>query len=73
MTPNKHRHEKHSQSNSEENNNILRVQHDKNQQSETVIKEIKVQNKNSIKKNKINLKIDIQEIKEAFKEQLKKH
>ena len=42
MTPNKHRHEKHSQSNSEENNNILRVQHDKNQQSETIIKEIKV-------------------------------
>ena len=33
---------KHSQSNSEENNNILRVQYDKNQESETVIKEIKV-------------------------------
>ena len=63
---------KQRQDNSEVNNNILRVQRDTNESNETTVKETEDYNKNSVRKDIINLKNDMQEIKEALKDLLTK-
>ena len=49
-------HEKQWQNNSEVNNNILSVQQDTNEHNETAINEIESCDKNSVRKDIINLK-----------------
>ena len=58
--------------NSEVNKSILRVQQDKNESNETAVKEIEGSDKNSVRKNIINQKNDMQEIKEALRNLLTK-
>ena len=60
-------HEKQRQNNSEVNNSILRKQQDINESNETTVKETEGYDKNSVRKDVINLKNDMQEIKEALK------
>ena len=60
-------HEKQRQNTSEANNSIFRVQQDTNESYETEGYE-----KNSVRKDTINLKNDMQEIKEALKSLLTK-
>ena len=60
---------KQRQNNSEVNDSILKVQQDTN---ETTVKETEDYDKNSVRKDIINLKNDMQEIKEALKILLKK-
>ena len=60
-------HEKQWQNNGEVNNNLLRLQQDTNEHNETSINEAESYDKNSVRKDIINLKNDIQEIKEALK------
>ena len=60
---------KQRQNNSEVNDSILKVQQDTN---ETTVKETEDYDKNSVRKDIINLKNDMQEIKEALKSLLKK-
>ena len=58
------------QNNSEVDNSIpLRVQQDTNESNETTVKETEGYYKNSVRKDIINLKNDMQEIKEALKSQ----
>ena len=58
------------QNNSEVDNSIpLRVQQDTNESNETTVKETEGYDKNSVRKDIINLKNDMQEIKEALKSQ----
>ena len=64
--------EKQLQNNSEVNNNLLRMQQDTNEHNETAINETEWYDKDSVKKNIINLKNDMQEIKKALKSLLKK-
>ena len=65
-------HEKQRQNNSEVNNSVLRVQQDTNECNETTVKETEGYDKNSVRKDIINLKNDMQEIKEALKSLLTK-
>ena len=66
-------HERQWQNNSEVNNNKLRVQQDTNKNNETtIINETESYDKSSVRKNIINLKNDMQEIKEALKNLLTK-
>ena len=65
-------HKKQRQNNSEVNNSILRVQQDTNESNETTVKETEGYDKNSVRKDIINLKNDMQEIKEALKSLLTK-
>ena len=60
---------KQRQNNSEVNDSILKVQQDTN---ETTVKETEDYDKNSVRRDIINLKNDMQEIKEAFKSLLTK-
>ena len=60
---------KQRQNNSEVNDSILKVQQDTN---ETTVKETEDYDKNSVRRDIINLKNDMQEIKEALKSLLKK-
>ena len=61
------------QNNSEVDNSIpLRVQQDTNESNETTVKETEGYDKNSVRKDIINLKNDMQEIKEALKSLLTK-
>ena len=60
---------KQRQNNSEVNDSILKVQQDTN---ETTVKETEGCDKNSVRRDIINLKNDMQEIKEALKSLLKK-
>ena len=53
--------------NSEVRKSILRVQQDKNESNETAVKETEGYDKNSVRKNIINQKNDMQEIKEALR------
>ena len=62
-----HHIKKQRQNNSEVNSNILRVQQDTNESNETTVKETGGYDKNSVRKDIIHLKNDIQEIKEALK------
>ena len=63
-------HIKNMQNNSEVDNSIpLRVQQDTNESNETTVKETEGYDKNSVRKDIINLKNDMQEIKEALKSQ----
>ena len=56
------------QNNSEVDNSIpLRVQQDTNESNETTVKETEGYDKNSVRKDIINLKNDMQEIKEKKK------
>ena len=64
--------EKQMKNNSEVNKSILRVQQDKNESNETAVKEIEGSDKNSVRKNIINQKNDMQEIKEALRNLLTK-
>ena len=48
-------------------NSILRKQQDINESNETTVKETEGYDKNSVRKDVINLKNDMQEIKEALK------
>ena len=58
------------QNNSEVDNSIpLRVQQDTDESNETTVKETEGYDKNSVRKDIINLKNDMQEIKEALKSQ----
>ena len=59
-------HEKHRQNNSELNSNILRVQQNESEHKETVVNGTESYDKNLVRKDIINLKNDIQEIKEAL-------
>lgn len=59
-------HEKHRQNNSELNSNILRVQQNESEHKETVVNETEGYDENLVRKDIINLKNDIQEIKEAL-------
>ena len=63
---------KQMKNNSEVNKSILRVQQDKNESNETAVKEIEGSDKNSVRKNIINQKNDMQEIKEALRNLLTK-
>ena len=63
---------KQMKNNSEVNKSILRVQQDKNESNETAVKEIEGSDKNSVRKNIINQKNDVQEIKEALRNLLTK-
>ena len=65
-------HEKQWQNNSEINNNILRMQQDTNENNETTVNETENDDKNSVRNDIINLKNDMQEIKEALKRLLTK-
>ena len=65
-------HEKQRQNNSEVNNSILRKQQDTNESNETTVKKTESYDKNSVRKDIINLKNDMQEIKEALKSLLTK-
>ena len=65
-------HEKQRQNNSEVNNSILRKQQDINERNETTVKETESYDKNSVRKDIINLKNDMQEIKKALKSLLTK-
>ena len=66
-------HIKNMQNNSEVDNSIpLRVQQDTNESNETTVKETEGYDKNSVRKDIINLKNDMQEIKEALKSLLTK-
>ena len=65
-------HEKQRQNNSEVNNSILRKQQDTNERNETTVKETESYDKNSVRKDIINLKNDMQEIKKALKSLLTK-
>ena len=58
--------------NSEIRKSILRVQQDKNESNETAVKETEGYDKNSVRKNIINQKNDMQEIKEALRSLLTK-
>ena len=58
--------------NSEVRKSILRVQQDKNESNETAVKETEGYDKNSVRKNIINQKNDMQEIKEALRSLLTK-
>ena len=60
---------KQRQNNNEVNDSILKVQKDTNK---TTVKETEVYDKNSVRRDIINLKNDMQEIKEAFKSLLTK-
>ena len=60
---------KQRQNNSQVNDSILKVQQDTN---ETTVKEREGCDKNSVRRDIINLKNDMQEIKEAFKSLLTK-
>ena len=60
---------KQRQNNSEVNDSILKVQQDTN---ETTVKETEDYDNNSVRRDIINLKNDMQEIKEALKSLLKK-
>ena len=61
------------QNNSEVDNSIpLRVQQDTNESNETTVKETEGYDKNSVRKDIINLKNDMQEVKEALKSMLTK-
>ena len=62
------------QNNSEVNNSITRVQQQQNtnESTETTVKETEGYDKNSVRKDIINLKNDMQEIKEALKSLLTK-
>ena len=63
-------HIRNMQNNSEVDNSIpLRVQQDTNESNETTVKETEGYDKNSVRKDIINLKNDMQEIKEALKSQ----
>ena len=64
--------EKQRQNNSEVNNSVLRVQQDTNERNETTVKQTEGYGKNSVRKDIINLKNDMQEIKEALKSLLTK-
>ena len=59
-------HEKNRQNNSELNSNILRVQQNESEHKETVVNETESYDKNLVRKDIINLKNDIQEIKETL-------
>ena len=63
---------KQMKNNSEVNKSILRVQQDKNESNETAVKEMEGSDKNSVRKNIINQKNDMQEIKEALRNLLTK-
>ena len=65
-------HKKQRQNNSEVNNSILRVQQDTNESNETTVKETEGYEKDLVRKDLINLKNDMQEIKEALKSLLTK-
>ena len=66
-------HIRNMQNNSEVDNSIpLRVQQDTNESNETTVKETEGYDKNSVRKDIINLKNDMQEIKEALKSLLTK-
>ena len=65
-------HEKKRQNNSEVNNTILRWQQDTNESNETTVKETEGYDKNSVRKDIINLENDMQEIKKALKSLLTK-
>ena len=58
---------KQMKNNSEVRKSILRVQQDKNESNETAVKETEGYDKNSVRKNIINQKNDMQEIKEALR------
>ena len=65
-------HKKQRQNNSEVNNSILRVQQDTNESNETTVKETEGYEKDLVRKDLINLKNDMKEIKEALKSLLTK-
>ena len=65
-------HKKQRQNNSEVNHSILRVQQDTKESNETTVKETESYDKDSVRKDIINLKNDMQEIKEALKSLLTK-
>ena len=65
-------HKKERQNNSEVNNSILRVQQDRNESNETTIKETEGYDKDSFRKDIINLKNYMQDIKKALKSLLTK-
>ena len=65
-------HKKQIQNNGEVDNSILRVQQDTNESNELTVKETEGYDKNSVRKDIINLKNYMQEIKEALKRLLTK-